>query len=42
MTDEQTTTVAVPFVIRRRGGRKQVITPDGAPAFAPQAMSSLQ
>lgn len=32
---EQTITVEVPFVIRRRGGRKEVITPDGAPAFAP-------
>jgi hypothetical protein len=35
MIDEQTITVEVPFVIRRRGGRKAVITPDGAPAFAP-------
>jgi len=35
MIDGQTVTVEAPFVIRRRGGRKQVITPDGAPAFAP-------
>jgi hypothetical protein len=36
MTDDaQSITVEVPFIIRRRGGRKQVITPDGAPAFAP-------
>lgn len=34
MTDE-IITVEVPFVIRRRGGRKQVITPDGVPAFVP-------
>ena len=26
---EQTVTVAVPFAIRKRGGRKLVITPDG-------------
>lgn len=35
MTDKPTIIVEVPFVIRQRGGRKQVITPDGAPAFAP-------
>lgn len=35
MTNNETITVEVPFVIRRRGGRKEVITPDGAPAFAP-------
>jgi hypothetical protein len=35
MIDEQTITVEVPFVIHRRGGRKAVITPYGAPAFAP-------
>jgi hypothetical protein len=34
VTDE-TITVEVPFVIRRRGGRKLVITPDGAPAHVP-------
>ena len=27
---EQTVTVTVPFAIRKRGGRKLVITPDGA------------
>ena len=26
---EQTVTVTVPFAIRKRGGRKLVITPDG-------------
>jgi hypothetical protein len=35
---EQTVTVSVPFVIRKRGGRKLVITPDGAAASpAPRA-----
>lgn len=35
---EQTTTVTVPFTIRKRGGRKLVITPDGvAAAPAPRA-----
>ena len=35
---EQTTTVTVPFTIRKRGGRKLVITPDGvAAAAAPRA-----
>ena len=29
---EQTTTVTVPFAIRKRGGRKLVITPDGVAA----------
>ena len=29
---EETTTVTVPFVIRKRGGRKLVITPDGVEA----------
>ena len=28
----QTVTIEVPFTIRKRGGRKQVITPDGASA----------
>lgn len=28
-----TVTVEVPFTIRKRGGRKQVITPDGASAW---------
>jgi hypothetical protein len=31
---EQTTTVTVPFAIRKRGGRKLVITPDGVEAVA--------
>lgn len=35
MIEDQTITVEIPFLIRRRGGRKQVITPDGEPAFAP-------
>lgn len=30
MTD-QTTTVVVPFTIRKRGGRKLILTPDGTP-----------
>lgn len=35
---EQTVTVTVPFAIRKRGGRKLVITPDGtAQALAPRA-----
>lgn len=35
---EQTVTVTVPFSIRKRGGRKLVITPDGlAAAPAPRA-----
>ena len=29
-------TVHVPLALRRRGGRKQVVTPDGAPAWAPR------
>lgn len=36
MTD-QTVTVTVPFAIRKRGGRKLVITPAGAPWSAPRA-----
>ncbi len=31
---EQTVTVTVPFAIRKRGGRKLVITPDGVAAVA--------
>ena len=31
MTD-QTTTIVVPFTIRKRGGRKLILTPDGTPA----------
>ena len=35
---EQTVTVTVPFAIRKRGGRKMVITPDGTSAApAPRA-----
>ena len=34
MAPVQTVTVEVPFTIRKRGGRKQVITPDGASAWA--------
>jgi hypothetical protein len=30
------TTVHVPIVFCRRGGRKQVVTPSGAPAWAPR------
>jgi len=33
--DGQTLTVHVPFTIRKRGGRKLVVTPDGAP-WAPR------
>ena len=33
MAPVQTFTVEVPFTIRKRGGRKQVITPDGASAW---------
>ncbi len=34
MGQEQTLTVLVPLTIRKRGGRKQVITPDGAAPWA--------
>ena len=34
MEPVQTVTIEVPFTIRKRGGRKQVITPDGASAWA--------
>lgn len=34
MTD-QTTTIVVPFTIRKRGGRKLILTPDGTPASPP-------
>ena len=34
---EPTVTVTVPFAISKRGGRKLVITPDGAAAPAPRA-----
>ena len=32
---EQTTTIIVPFKIRKRGGRKLILTPDGLPASPP-------
>ena len=34
--DAASITVRVPLAFRRRGGRKQVVTPDGAPAWAPR------
>ena len=33
MEPAQTVTVEIPFTIRKRGGRKQIITPDGASAW---------
>ena len=33
--DAASITVRVPLAFRRRGGRKQVVTPEGAPAWAP-------
>jgi hypothetical protein len=33
------TTVHVPLTFRRRGGRKQVVTPNGAPAWTPCPLS---
>ena len=36
MEEVKTVTVEVPFTIRKRGGRKQVITPDGASAWVSQ------
>ena len=33
--DEQTLTVHVPLKIRRHGGRKRIIAPDGAAPWAP-------
>jgi len=36
MTDQTVTvTVTVPFAIRKRGGRKLILTPDGTPASPP-------
>ncbi len=32
--DRRTVTVFVPLAIRRRGGRKQVVSPEGGPAWA--------
>ena len=33
MGEARTVTVEIPFTIRKRGGRKQIITPDGASAW---------
>ena len=32
---DKTTTITVPFTIRKRGGRKLILTPDGTPASPP-------
>lgn len=32
---DQTTTITVPFTIRKRGGRKLILTPEGTPASPP-------
>ena len=34
-TESQTVTVLVPFTIRRRGGRKHIVSPDGSAPWAP-------
>lgn len=34
-TSTKAITIEVPFTIRKRGGRKEIITPDGVPYFAP-------
>jgi len=34
--DKASITVRVPLAFRRRGGRKQVVAPEGAPAWAPR------
>ena len=34
-TGTKAITIEVPFTIRKRGGRKEIITPDGVPYFAP-------
>jgi hypothetical protein len=34
--DQSTLTVSVPLAMRRRGGRKQVVSPAGAPSWAPR------
>ena len=36
MTAATSITVRVPMTIRQRGGRKLVVAPEGAPAWAPQ------
>ena len=33
MEPARTVTVEIPFIIRKRGGRKQIVTPDGASAW---------
>ncbi len=35
-SDRRSVTVSVPLAIRRRGGRKQVVAPEGATAWAPR------
>ena len=35
MGEARTVTVEIPFTIRKRGGRKQIISPDGQPSWAP-------
>ena len=37
MTAASTVTVRAPFAIRKRGGRKVIVTPDGAPEPPPEA-----
>ena len=37
MTAAPTVTVRAPFAIRKRGGRKVIVTPDGVPAPQPEA-----
>jgi hypothetical protein len=34
--DGSVQTVTVPLAIRKRGGRKRIVTPDGKPAWAPR------
>lgn len=36
-TGERTFTVHVPLAVRKRGGRKLVLAPEGAPAWSPRA-----
>ena len=36
MEQTRTVTVEIPFTIRKRGGRKQIITPDGASGWVSQ------
>lgn len=37
MSAAPTVTVSAPFAIRKRGGRKVIVTPDGVPAPQPEA-----